>query len=149
MSKPQRPGTTLLELLCGLTLLGLILGMAAVPFAHTGDVLAVRAGRDAILNAAAAARTLAATHGGATLSISASDGTISLATRDSLVTDTLARLGPELRIRVAFDDARLQVALIRFDALGLGRLANRTIRLRRGAVQGGVTFSAYGRARPW
>ena len=30
MSEPLRAGTTLLELLCGLTLLGLLLGMATV-----------------------------------------------------------------------------------------------------------------------
>jgi len=142
-------GITLLELLCSLAIMGLLLGMVAVPIARAGDVLATRAARAAILNAAATARALAPSHGGASLSISAPDGIIVVAARDSSVADTLARLASQFRVEVAFDDAGLGAASIRFDALGLGRLASRTIRLRRGSVTAGVTFSAYGRARPW
>jgi hypothetical protein len=83
------------------------------------------------------------------LSISAADGTIAVASRDAAAADTLARLTADYQVTVGFDDARLGTASIRFDGLGLGRLANRTIRLQRGTVTGGVTFSAYGRARTW
>jgi len=145
----SRPGVTLLELLCSLALLGVLLGMVAIPIARVADVLAVRAARDAILNAAARTRALATRHGGAHLSVSAADGAVAITTRDGVVADTLVRLSSDYRVEVGFDDSRLAVATMRFDALGLGRLANRTIRLRRGVVTAGVTFSAYGRARPW
>jgi len=143
------PGLTLLELLCGIALMGVMLSMAAVPVSRAADILAVRAARGAILNAAATARGLAPGHGGASLTIRAADGVIAVDTRDGLVADTLARLGREQRVAVTFDDAGLQVATIRLDALGLGRLASRTVSLKRGRVRAGVTFSAYGRARPW
>jgi prepilin-type N-terminal cleavage/methylation domain-containing protein len=142
-------GVTLLELLLSLVLMGVLLGMAAVPVAWAGDVLAVRAARAALVNAAATARVLATRHGGATMVIHAASGTVSLETRDGVVVDTVARLGSAHGVRLEFDDAGLEAASIRFDGLGLGRLANRTVRVQRGAVAGGVTISAYGRVRAW
>jgi prepilin-type N-terminal cleavage/methylation domain-containing protein len=145
----SRPGITLLELLCSLAIMGVLLGMVAAPIARAGDVFAVRAAREAVINSAARARALAIGHGGATLTLSTPGGIIAIASRDGTVADTLIRLGPDLHVAMAFDDARLEQVELRFDGLGLGRLANRTVRLRRGRVTGGVTFSAYGRARPW
>jgi prepilin-type N-terminal cleavage/methylation domain-containing protein len=149
MSPRSRPGITLLELLCGLAIMGVLLGMVAAPIARAGDVFAVRAARDAVINSAARARALAIGHGGATLTLSAPGGIIAIASRDGAVADTLIRLDSDLHVAMTFDDAGLEAAELRFDALGLGRLANRTVRLRRGQVSGGVTFSAYGRARSW
>lgn len=149
MSLRNQPGLTLLELLCALAVMGVLLGMAAIPVARVGDVLAVRAAREAIVNAAATARALAASHGGAALTIEVREGTLAIATRDGAVADTVSRIARAFRVDVGFDDARLAVATIRFDALGLGRLASRTVHVQRGSARGGVTFSAYGRARAW
>ena len=149
MYQPLRSGLSLLELLTSLAILGVLLGMVAVPIARAGDSLAVRAARGAILNAAATTRALATGHGGATLTIRAADGALAIETRDGAVADTLVRLASEYHVAVAFDDARLPAATLRFDGLGLGRLASRTVRLKRGRVTAGVTFSAYGRGRPW
>lgn len=145
----RRTGLTLLELLCSLAIIGVLLGMVAAPIAHAGDVFAVRAARAVILNAAARARAFAIGHGGATLTLVAADGAVVIATRDAMRADTISRLGPDLRVSLAFDNPGLPEATVRFDALGIGRLASRTVRLSRGRISGGVTFSAYGRARPW
>jgi prepilin-type N-terminal cleavage/methylation domain-containing protein len=149
MHTRSRSGTTLLELLCSLALLGVLLGLAALPVSYAGDVLGARAARDAILNAAAASRALAIQHGGADLSLTAADGTMAISTRDGVVQDTLAQLASAFRVEIDFGDARAEAVTLRFDALGIGRLANRTVRIRRGSVTAGVTFSAYGRARAW
>ena len=39
--------------------------------------------------------------------------------------------------------------VIRYDAIGLGRIANRTLRFERGRAVAGLTISAYGRVRAW
>lgn len=149
MIPEARSGTTLLELLCVLAIMGVLLGMAALPIGYAGDVLGARAARDAILAAAAATRALAIQHGGADLSLDAATGSVSVATRDGAVTDTLVSLARAYRVSIDFADPRVEAATLRFDALGIGRLANRTVRVSRGRVVAGVTFSAYGRARPW
>jgi len=147
MTLASRSGYTLLELLCGLTLLAVLLGMVSLPAAYAGDVLAARAARSAIMAAAAATRAVAVQHGGADLYLDAADGALAVTSRDGLVADTLGRLVRDYHVSIELGEAGH--ATLRFDALGIGRLANRTVRINRGRVSAGVTFSAYGRARPW
>ncbi|HEX6693563.1 MAG TPA: hypothetical protein VF035_02550 [Longimicrobiales bacterium] len=145
--KNQR-GNSLLELALYIALLTIIVTLAAPPFAWARDVLAVRAARDAVVAASARARSHAVSHGGASLRIDTSAGTLRITTQDQAVSD-LVDLASASGVRIRLENTQATVATLPYDALGIGRLANRTITISRGRVTGGVTFSAYGRARPW
>lgn len=142
----SRPAITLLELLLVLALIGAVLSIAVPRFFHALDVLSVRAARDALLSAASRTRALAVARGGADLVVDES-ARLELVAAGVLVEqlDLAARYDVQLDIQ---SSARTRVNL-RYDALGVGRLAGLTIRLARGSAASGVTFSAYGRPRLW
>jgi Tfp pilus assembly protein FimT len=148
MSRSNRSGTTLFELVCVLTLLGVIAGLAAQPFANTCNVIAVRAARSTLVSAAARTRAHAVRHGGADLLIDSNNGTLRITTRDRVI-DDMVPLNSVLAVRIQLDGTQAKNATLQFDALGIGRVASRTISLHRGGVTAGVTFSSYGRARTW
>jgi prepilin-type N-terminal cleavage/methylation domain-containing protein len=148
MQIPPRSGTTLLELACALALLGVILGIGMPPLANARDVLAVRAARDAIVAASARTRAHAVNHGGAELHIDAAAGTLRIVTRDSAVDET-SPITRSIDVELRLTGTSATAAVLSYDALGIGRVASRTIAVRRGSVAGGVTFSSYGRPRVW
>ena len=143
----SRAGLTTLELLCVLTLLSVAAGIAAPGFFHALDVLSVRAARDVIVTAAVQTRSAAVARGGAYLRV-AEDGGVAVLQRDST-----QRFSWQLRERygIALDieNSARSIVLLEYDALGVGRLANLTVRVRRGRASGAITFSAYGRPRTW
>lgn len=140
----NRAGTSFLELIIVLALLGLLLGIAAPPTLRWRDVLAVRAARDEVAAALAVARATATAAGGAALMLDPSSGVFWI--------DTDGRAGPTThvgsRYGVVIEGADGLVG-IHYDALGIGRLANRTLRFRRGRAEAGLVVSAYGRVRRW
>ena len=140
----NRMGTSLIELMVVLALLGLLLGIAAPPASRWRDVLAVRAARDELASGLAMTRARATATGGAALFLDASNGVFWIATGRGAgaVTDVGRRYG------VSIEGAD-GVVEIRYDALGIGRLANRTLRFRRGRAESGLAVSAYGRVRRW
>ena len=140
----NQAGTTFLELIVVLALLGLLLGIAAPPALRWRDVLAVRAARDQLAAALATTRATATAVGGAALVLDGSAGVYWIVTRGRTgpVTDVGGRFG------VAIEGADGLVE-IPYDALGIGRLANRTLRFRRGRAEAGLVVSAYGRVRRW
>jgi type II secretory pathway pseudopilin PulG len=142
-----RSGTTILELVCFLGLLGILITLASPRYTHARSVFAVRAARDAIVAAAARTRAHAVRHGGADLMVDASAGTLRIVSRDRAI-DEVSTIPRALDTRIRFDGTRT-AATISYDGLGIGRLASRTITLSHGTVAGGVTFSAYGRPRLW
>ena len=144
----RRPGVTLLELTIAIGVIAITLALAAPPLTHARDVLAVRAARDAIVAAAARTRAMAIQHGGALLRIDPTSGAITITGGDGTL-ESAARIAGDIEVRVLVQGSQSTEALIQYDALGIGRLANRTISLSRGRSSGGVTFSAYGRPRPW
>ena len=144
----NRNGSSLLELALYIALLTILFSLAAPAFAHARDVLAVRAARDAIVAASARARSHAVLHGGATLRVDAAAGTLRITTQDLAVSE-LTDVGATLAVRIHLENTQATAASLPFDALGIGRIANRTITVARGRVTGGVTFSAYGRPRTW
>jgi Tfp pilus assembly protein FimT len=148
MHIPRRPGTTLFELACALVLIGIVLGISLPPLATARDVLAVRAARDAIVAASARTRAHAVHHGGAELHIDAAAGTLRIVTRDRRIDETTA-VTHSIGVQLQLEGTAVTTAILSFDALGIGRVASRTIAVRRGAVAGGVTFSSYGRPRVW
>ena len=141
----HRPGVTLLEVVVVCTLLGIAAG-ASLPLAHSAlDRLAVVSARDQITAAAARSRTLAVSRGGATLIVDAANNAVWIEIGGQpleLPTDFTTEFGVTLSI-----DGSQQVAEIAFDALGIGRVASRTIRITRGDAEARLTISAFGRLR--
>jgi prepilin-type N-terminal cleavage/methylation domain-containing protein len=140
---------TVLELLTALALLAILFAFALPQLHHAADVFSVRAARDAVLGAAARARALAVARGEAQLLVDEPTATVAITTqaggRRHSAFDLRQRYGVSMDIA---NSARTS-ALVEYDALGLGRFAALTVRLQRGSVVGGVTFSAYGRPRVW
>lgn len=137
-------GTSFLELTVVLALVGLLLGIAAPSTLRWRDRVAVRAARDDLAAGLAAARATAAAAGGAALVLETGSARFWIAAGG--VAGPVTDLAERYRVRVEGGSGTIEV---RYDALGIGRLANRTLRLRRGAAEAGLTISAYGRVRRW
>lgn len=144
-----RPGTTLLELILVLSILGVLLGISYPAFRRGLDGLAVRGARDELGTGVARARVVALTRGGATLivDLGAARFWVETAAGDTVgvPVDLAARYG----VRVTTTGASTDRVALRFDGIGVGRLANRTFQLRRGDSLAHLTLSTYGRPRPW
>ena len=52
-------------------------------------------------------------------------------------------------VRVRVEGSSAPSVVLRFDGIGIGRVASRTIALDRGRIRAGITVSSYGRARAW
>lgn len=140
----RRHGFTLLELAIVLALLATLFTAAAPAFARGRDVLAVRAARAELASAVAAARSHAILVGGAQLVIDPA-GTLSIARAGggglSDPIDLATRYG------VSLDTPGQMPVLLRYDALGIGRMTNATLHIRRGDLSAAIVISAYGRVR--
>jgi hypothetical protein len=145
----RRPGTTLLELAVVLSLLAILLGFAAPLGRRAMDGVAVRAGRDVLGAMAARARMGAAAHGGASLRITLPDGVVTVVDGLGRPLATGRDLGAEFGVRVVADGKATESVELRWDALGIGRAAARTLRVRRGDAEARLTVSLYGRVRSW
>lgn len=142
----RRAGFSIIELLIVLSLLGMLAGMVAPGARHWRDGAATRAARDALAAELSWARLAAAGLGGATAIIDPGSATVRVVGGDGLeraVVDLGERWG------VTMETGGGEPAHIAYDALGIGRFANRTIRVGRGAATAGVTVSAHGRVRRW
>ena len=141
----RSPGHTLLEVLLTLAILGVVAGMAAPPLASALDGIAVRSARTQLIAFATRTRSIARLHGGARLGLDAGEDRAWI------------EYGGVARDTLDFADAGIDFILstpaatriIRYDALGIGRLANESMELRRGRVSARATVSAYGRLRAW
>ena len=140
----HRAGTTFVELTLVLALLGILLGIVTPATQRWRDVLAVRAARDELAAGIAGARATAAAVGGAALILDRGSGIFWVATPAGAgpATDLRARYGVHI-------EGPGGIVELQYDGLGIGRLANRSIRLRRGRAEAGVVISAYGRVRRW
>ncbi|MGH7468702.1 MAG: hypothetical protein ACRENP_12155 [Longimicrobiales bacterium] len=144
----RNPAFSTPELLLVLTLLGALAGLAAPNFVRALHVLSVQAARDAVVAAATRTRALALAQGGAFLRVT-ENGTLDVLARDSTRVHATWDLHDRYGIALEIENSARTSTLLEYDALGVGRLANLTLRVRRGEVEGAVTFSAYGRPRPW
>ncbi|HSH46570.1 MAG TPA: prepilin-type N-terminal cleavage/methylation domain-containing protein [Longimicrobiales bacterium] len=140
----RHAGFSLLELIVVLGLLATLLGAALPPALRWRDALAVRAARDEVVSALAWTRVAAVARGGARLVIEPSSGRVRTETAGA------ARIHVDLarRYGVSLEGERATIE-IGYDALGIGRGANRTLILRRGAARASVIVSLYGRVRAW
>lgn len=142
----RNPGHTLIEILVVLAILAVLLAVGLPGMSRWRNAAAVRAARDELAAGLAWTRMAAVTHGGASLVLDPTTGRFTIGPEDGTdrpVVDLSGQYG------VVIDPGTTRLVTFRYDALGIGRLTSRTIRVRRGDVEGGVTVSAYGRYRRW
>jgi prepilin-type N-terminal cleavage/methylation domain-containing protein len=139
------PGYTLVELIVTMAVLCVLLAVAFPPALRWRDAAAVRSARDELAAGLGWTRVAAASHGGASLVLDPVTGRFWTRTAGgaSPVVDLCGRYGVDI------DPGTESPVVFEYDALGIGRLTNRTVRIRRGDVEAGVTVSAYGRYRRW
>ncbi|MBI4546039.1 MAG: type II secretion system protein [Gemmatimonadetes bacterium] len=149
MNAHARPaGTTLVELLVVIGLLGILAASSIPSVARWLDAYTVRAARDALLAGLARARASAVARGHATFVIEV-DRARFWAESDGDTVAAPVDLAADYGVRLETEGAPLERLELAFDALGLGRMAARTLHLRRGRAEAGIAISSYGRARPW
>lgn len=139
----QRGGFSLVELLVVAALVALLATIVLPPMARWRDALAVRAARDELAAALALTRITAAAAGGAALAVDP------VAARYRVVTSGAAGDPVSLAERYGISVDGDRAFELRYDALGIGRLASRTVTIRRGSAEAGLVVSAYGRVRRW
>jgi prepilin-type N-terminal cleavage/methylation domain-containing protein len=140
----NRTGFSLLELAIALALL-LALALIAFPsLARARERTAVNAARAELAAGVAVARSTAILAGGATLVIDLSAATAWIETAAGAAP---ARYDVGARYGVTLHADRGARVVLRFDALGIGRMSNAHVRLRRGRAEASLVVSAYGRVR--
>ena len=137
-------GFSLAELVVVLVLAALLAGALPIHLGGLRDRLAVRAAREASVGLVARARQRAILTGGAELRIQEDPPRLTVPGGDAgtLRLDLRAEHGVELEI-----PGPARRATVRFDALGIGRMASRTLRFHRRGAEASLTLSAYGRVR--
>lgn len=151
-AQPPRPephtprGHTLAELLILLVLLGIALALAAPATGRARDHFAARAARDATASALARTRMVAIGTGSARLVVRLGEGTVAVRARGTDIPPL--RLADEYGVRVRSTGTGDSVA-VEYDALGLGRVASRTLIFERGDARAGLSVAAFGRVRRW
>jgi prepilin-type N-terminal cleavage/methylation domain-containing protein len=144
-SMRTRPGFTLLELVLALAILGVLAGISWTASARARHQFAVRNARAELAAAVAVTRSTAILAGGATLVIDVPHARAWIETagglRDPHPYDLAARHG------VSLHTPRGLPLALRYDALGIGRMANATVTVRRGTEQAAFVVSSYGRVR--
>lgn len=146
--RPIPHGTTAIELLFALVLLGVLLGLAYPPVRGKLDDMAVRSARESLAAGVARARAVAIARGGAEFVVDGARGRfwVLATTGDTAIPPV--HLGEQYGVVLVVDGGATDVS-IHFDGRGLGRVANRTFRLQRGKAEARLTLSAYGRPRRW
>ena len=137
-------GHTLVELTFVLLLLGVAAASVAPTARQARDRAAVASAREALVGLLVETRLAAIETGGASVMIQAAPARA----EGSANGTTLRRLdlAADFGVRLALGAARPVVEL-RYDALGLGRVASQTIVLRRGSAAAQLVVSSYGRVR--
>lgn len=139
-----RNGYSLLELAIVMMLSTLLLGMAAAPIGFARDVMSVRAARGDVASLLALTRATAIMTGGATLVVDVDAGAAWIEQSPGIRVGDVQHIAARHHVLLTAGSSLIN---IRYDALGIGRMSNATIRLRRGSVTGTITISAYGRVR--
>lgn len=139
-----RRGSSLIETLWVLVLLGVLLAAALPRLEGLRDRMAVRGAREAIMGLFSRARHHAVLRGGA--EVWASEELQTLELRASGLPVGVEDLGRSFGVELEIGGSAGE-AVLRYDGLGLGRMASRTLTVRRGAAEAAVVISSYGRAR--
>jgi len=138
----MRSGFSLIELSVVLALIGLGVATLLPAARRQTDRMAVLAAREAVVSQLSRTRSEARMSGGASLRIEREGGRLWIES-SSPARDTVhleRDHGVSLELGVAS-------TTLSFDALGIGRLANRSLSLVRGTARASLSISAYGRVR--
>lgn len=140
-----RTGFSLIEVALVLLIAALLAAVSIPSLSRGRDALAVRAARVELASAFAVARFTAIRAGGAALVIDTAAGDVWIETAAGV------RLQPgyplAARYGVSLRTDRPAPVMLRYDALGIGRIANATIRVERRRASATLTISSYGRVR--
>jgi type II secretory pathway pseudopilin PulG len=138
----MRSGYSLVDLTVALSLMGIGVSILVPTARRQVDRNAVLAAREAVIAELALARRESRLSGGAVLQVRRAGGVLwveaEVPPRDTL------RLEERYGVRLEPGAASASLA---FDALGIGRLANRTFAFSRGDASAQLVVSAYGRVR--
>lgn len=145
----RRPGTTLLESIVVIATLGVLLGLGYPAMGRGLDSIAVRSARDSLGAGVRKARSTALARGGASLIVDLEGGRFWVETAAGDMVGMPIDLGSRYRVGLSTTGAAADLVEIRFDAVGIGRFANRTFQVSRGRAQAHLTLSSHGRPRPW
>lgn len=145
----KRGGHTLLELIVVLALLAIAIGLVYPGARAAADAWAVRGARDATASVLANTRAAALAHRGADLLVVPAHGRVLVRTARSGAPVPRLELAGDWDVTVSSPGFRGDTILVHYDAIGLGRVASRTLRFERGRAVAGLTIAAYGRVRRW
>ena len=138
------PGHTVLELAVALLILGVLLSLVGPLQASLRDRFSVWQARERTVGLVTRARAEALTWGGARLVVRESPAQLRVEAEDTV----LVVLGPEELAGVALGvSGSGGSAILAWDGLGVGRIASRTLRFRRGEAEARLILSSYGRVR--
>ena len=137
-------GHTLVELTFVLLLLGVAVSSIAPTARKARDRAAVVAAREMLVGLVAEARRAAIETGAASVRLLESGGVAEVVTADAVL--RRVAIGSELGVSLELEGGRSDVEL-RYDALGLGRMASQTVVLRRAEAVAELVVSSYGRVR--
>jgi type II secretory pathway pseudopilin PulG len=137
-------GHTLVELTFVLLLVGVAAASVAPTARQARDRAAVAGAREAVVALLAEARQAAIETGGAAVWLFEDGGLAEL----SVAAERLRRvsLSSDFGVTLELSGARSDVEL-RYDAVGLGRMASQTVVFRRGDAAAELVVSSYGRVR--
>lgn len=137
----MRSGVTLLELVVVLAISGAAISILAPAARRAVDRFAVVSAREALAGRVATTRMRALASGGASLVVDGATGSawieIGLAVSDS------GPLGTPVPVDVTLLGVRTRAAL-RYDALGIGRVASQSVRFTRHGAVATLVISAFG-----
>jgi Tfp pilus assembly protein FimT len=143
----KRTGASLTDLIVTLALLAIVLAIAVPRLQGARNAYATRAARDAAAAIVERARVLAAARGTARLIVELSAGTLALESPVGAPARTTLRVQAAFGVTLTVDGHTAGRVLLDFNALGLGVIANRTLRFRRGGAESVLTLSMHGRGR--
>lgn len=145
----NREGTTLPELLVVLAILAIVATMTMPRVGRALDVYATRAARDALAAAVGRARVLAIARGSAIVRLDAPARTLEIRSPAGGAAAETLPLSSLFGVSCELDGSPAAVVALHFDALGIGRFSNYTLRCHRNGQEARLTLSSYGRPRRW
>jgi prepilin-type N-terminal cleavage/methylation domain-containing protein len=135
-------GFTLLEMTVAVSLSALLLAVGIPAARRSLDRMAVVGAREALVGMVVRARSEALARGGAAVVVDPVGGSVRVESGAAVLgsLDLGTAFGVELDVGTPLRPVRLT-----FDGLGIGRVASRTIVVRRGSTEAGMVVSSYGR----
>jgi Tfp pilus assembly protein FimT len=140
--RPPGAGSTLLELITVLALLGLVLAELLPAARSQMDRMAVLGAREDVAGLLQRARAEAVARGGATLVLAADPPSAEVRVGQEIL--AWSHLDREYGVTLSLSRNRPRAVLV-FDPLGLGRISGQTLRFRRNGVEARLVVSSLGR----